>query len=159
MKRLVTLLLLAAFTASCTEKRPIGVVVLPVERLTPTYHDQYTGLASPARLVIEDPQAFEEVWNRAFGGYGPSPPLPAVDFAHEVVVVAALGEQSSGGYSIRVAGAVVTSSAVLISVESTAPGARCVVSGALTQPLDIVKIARSGRGFRFQESSLARSCR
>ena len=158
MKRLVAILLLATIAAGCTAKRPLGVIVLPMERLTPQYRDQYTGLTSPARLVVEEARSFEEIWSRAFGTYQPPPPLPDVDFAREVVIVAALGEPSTGGYLIRVTGAIATSAGVLVAVESTAP-AGCAVSAAQTQPLDIVKIPRRARTFRFEESSVARRCR
>lgn len=159
MKRLVALLLLATIAAGCTETKPTAVVVLPLERLTPPYRDQYTGLTSPARLVVEEARSFEEIWSRAFGTYQPPPPLPDVDFAREVVIVVALGEQGSGGYLIRVTGAIATSADVLVAIESTAPGADCAVSSALTQPLDIVKIPRRAATFRFEESSVARRCR
>ena len=105
-------------------------------------------------------------WNnhrvrQAFAGRSPAPAVPAVDFATEFVVVAALGEHPTGGYMIEVAGALADAGGVLVGIRATAPGKGCPVTLAFTQPLDIVKIKRPSAGavpVRFEEKLVSTDC-
>ncbi|MCC6348335.1 MAG: protease complex subunit PrcB family protein [Candidatus Eisenbacteria bacterium] len=134
-----------------------------VTRITPdapraTYH---SALHEPLRTACFDEAGFAELWNRAFADRGTVPAPPAVDFAREFVVVAALGERSSGGYAIEISGALLENGAVVVGVLSTSPGKNCPVTLALTQPLDIVRLARPNDGplpVRFEEKSVITSC-
>jgi hypothetical protein len=136
---------------------------IDVTRITPdapslVYHSQ---LGDPLRTAIFDAATFTETWNRAFASRDPLPEVPAVDFATEFVVVAALGERSSGGYAIEVAGAVSEANGVVVGIKATAPGKGCPVSLALTQPLDIVKLKRPSPGslpVRFEERLVSTDC-
>src|SRR6266508_4397374 len=66
-----------------------------------------TGYRERARLVIRAAAEWAAAWKELWAGASPAPPLPAVDFSKEMVIVAAMGEQASGGHSIAVASAAV----------------------------------------------------
>lgn len=137
-------------------------VPLEVTRITPSGAPVgYSGLASPTRLAIFDAATFAETWGRAFANHDPKPALPQVDFAHEFVVVAAMGVQGTGGYAIEVSGAATDDVGVVVGVKLTVPGKGCVVTQASTQPTDIVKVKRPSSGtvrVSFEEQTSKTDC-
>jgi hypothetical protein len=159
MKRLLFscawLALAGCIDRSAPVANPDDSVVL--ERITPTAPQiaHYSSLAKPERLLVRDAQTFADVWARAFG---PDVPVPNVDFAQERVIVAALGQRASGGYGIEVKSAVVEGGELVVDVTSTSPGRDCVVSLAITHPVDMVKVRIRAGSARFREQSLVKDC-
>lgn len=138
-------------------------VPIDVTRITPEAPSTvfYSQLKDPLRTAVFDAATFEEIWKRAFAGRDPVPAPPQVDFTTHFVVVAALGERSSGGYAIEVSGAMREHDGVVVGVLSTSPGKGCSVSLAMTQPLDVVMIKRPASGpvpVRFEEKFATRNC-
>lgn len=115
----------------------------------------YSGLVWSERLVVRDPAAWTTVWNRIWAGTGQAPPLPEIDFFRDIVVVAALGEQPSNGYEIRVESAVAKGETVTVSVRSVVGCRRLAV---MTQPVDIARVARREGTIRFREIHERESC-
>jgi hypothetical protein len=70
------------------------------------------------------------------------PPLPGIDFTQEMIVASALGTRTSGGYDVLLTQASEDSGRVRIGVLETSPGASCVVTLALTQPIDLGRVPR-----------------
>jgi hypothetical protein len=134
----------------------------PIEltRITPNAPEPvyYSGLSDSSRLVITDAHTLADVWNRVFATMGQPPAVPKVDFGHDRVLVAALGVRSSGGYRIEFDHASLEGGEVVAEVRATSPGAHCATSLALTQPVDIVKLPRSGSSVRFVESRATADC-
>ena len=154
----------AAAQAGCISN-PTGIVTAPqtaieMTRITPNAPEPlyYSGLSDPARLVITDQATLEEVWNRVFATMTEPPAVPTVDFAHERVLVAALGARSSGGYRIEFDLATEENGDVVAEVRTSSPGAHCATSLAITQPVDIVKLPLSGGPIRFVESRTTTDC-
>lgn len=117
-----------------------------------------TGLLAPTRMLISDAATLADVWGRAYGGIQPAPELPSVDFTSERVLLAALGERSSGGYGIEFTRLAIEGGELVAEVRSTSPGKFCAVSTALTQPVDIVKFPRTDATVRFVESKAIADC-
>lgn len=119
-----------------------GAVDVPLARFRSdgaTFSDN-SGFTQPARLVVRDAAAWRDAWATIWQGYGTVPPLPAVDFSREIVLVAALGQRPSGGYSILVDSAATRDGELFVRVRSIAPGARCGTTTALTSPVDVVRV-------------------
>jgi hypothetical protein len=162
--RLIPLMLAAL--AACAESPAGGlplvdlpgqaVAVTPVGERYPSY---YSGFEQSARIVVEDAEEWAQVWSRLWNNQHPVPPLPAVDFSREVVVVAAMGTRPNGGYSIRVQAAAVHEGSLTVRVVETSPGSRCVTTQAITTPTDVVRVARSGLPVRFTTATGVLSCR
>lgn len=146
MNRVLPLMAVATFLLTgCPDDSLSPGRALDFTRITPHSNSVHSsGLSDPLRLAVFDAPAFAEVWGRAFANHDPKPPVPEVDFTTDFVVVVALGERSSGGYAIEVAGARAEGSGVVIGVLATSPGKGCPVTLAMTQPLDIVKVKRPG---------------
>lgn len=161
---IVLAIVAAAAQAGCISN-PTGIVTTPqtsieMTRITPNAPEPiyYSGLGESARLVITDQATLEDVWNRVFATMTEPPAVPTVDFGHERVLLAALGARSSGGYRIEFDHATAENGDVVAEVRTSSPGARCATSLAITQPVDIVKLALSGGPIRFVESQTITDC-
>lgn len=150
---LALLLVPGCFDENIVEPNPVAI-----ERLNPPGAGTYSGMVDPAREVVRDAVAFETLWKKAWT-YTPPPAVPEVDFATHVVLVVALGEQGSGGYSIRVTEVASEGYGLRATVRSTAPGKGCAVSLALTQPVEFVSVPASGAAIRFEEEQDVTPCK
>jgi hypothetical protein len=105
-----------------------------------------SGMDRAARFVVRDAATWQATWNQIYQGSSPVPPLPAVDFSREMIVVAALGSHPTGGYNILLEGAAeAPSNGTVFTVSSVSPGPRCATTQAFTQPVDIARLPlRSG---------------
>ena len=152
-------LCLAACAAPEQSTLPPGPT-LPVVRLrSEPYSFEYnSGLSAPARLVVRDAGAWQSLWTQIYDGRSTVPPLPAVDFSRDMIVVAALGTRSSGGYSIMIDGASGAGANITIAVRAISPGRTCGVTAALTQPVDIARLPRRDGKVSFVERAEVKEC-
>jgi hypothetical protein len=75
-----------------------------------------------------------------------------------MLLVAAMGTRSTGGYTIEIEAVDRDSSAITASVRSRSPGKSCGTTAALTAPVDIVRIPRSDHPVRFVEEHIVTNC-
>ena len=152
--------MLAAACAGSDISQPPGPNVPMVRlRAEPYAFTFYSGLDRPERLVVRDPDTWQTVWSQIHSRQSPLPPLPAVDFSREMIVVAARGARGSGGYNILLAGASeAAANGTLVTVISRSPGRTCVVTGALTQPVDIARLPLRSGPVTFVEQTHVTSC-
>jgi hypothetical protein len=61
-----------------------------------------SGLTRPESRVIRNAQAWQQLWKRHAAEIEPAPALPEVDFAAEMVIVVALGDRPSAGWSVEI---------------------------------------------------------
>jgi PrcB C-terminal len=114
-----------------------------------------TGIGEARRMVIRDANGFDEAWSELGAG-----DRPEVDFTHNVVVLAALGERPTGGYEIAVSRVAQADGQLSIEVVETTPGPNCITAGPETQPVDMVIVpAAAVRGWSFLERNEIRACR
>lgn len=116
-----------------------------------------SGLSASTRVVIRDAAAWKEMWSRIWTTQ-PAPPLPNVDFNQEMVIVAALGTRSSGGYSIAIESAYREGGSLHIVIRTEAPGSGCMATMALTAPVDVARVPRSADPVQFHEKDVTRNC-
>jgi protease stability complex PrcB-like protein len=166
-RRLVTvlprcsfLLLTLALAACSSPSSPDGQAPLAVTRLGPetasfTY---YSGMRQSQRLVVRDQATWQQTWSTIWSNTSAVPALPAVDFDREMVIVAALGERTSGGFSILVDRVTESGNGLTVSVRSVSPGSSCIVTLALTQPVDIVRVTRRDGMVSFTETTAVQNC-
>jgi Tfp pilus assembly protein FimT len=134
---------------------PVGST-LPVTRLRaePYSFAYYSAMKDSVRLTVRDAGEWQQAWSAV--GHGT--PLPQVDFGQEMVIVAALGQRNSGGYSIYVDSAYQRDGHVEVVVRKVSPGAQCGTTAALTEPVDIARLPASTQPVRFRERSLVHNC-
>lgn len=118
----------------------------------------YSGLGSRERLVIRGASDWNAMWSTLASGSSPTPAVPEVDFATEMVILASMGSRSTGGYSIEIPGVFEHAGDVFVSVRETSSGRNCFVTQAFTQPVALVLVpSRSGRVV-FSEVAVTRDC-
>ncbi len=160
-------LVLAALAAGCAELPSISpgpdldelagepVQLTPLQEHIPV---GYSGFGEQAQLVVETEAEWEEVWLRLWRNVDSVPPVPAVDFGSETVLVAAMGARPTGGYAVRLESAAVQGHEVVVRVVETSPAGGCGVRMATSSPADVVKMQRTSRPTRFQVVQSVREC-
>ncbi len=109
----------------------------------------HSGYTSQANLVIQDSQAWVDLWNQHMLFMIEPMPVPEVDFAENMVVAVFMGEVNTGGYALHIFEVVETGSSVVVKMERVEPGPRCIVPQVLTQPYHMVQIARTEKPVTF----------
>lgn len=171
MRRLISAFALLA-TAGCaaptggadapplSNETPAGGEPIPITRLrAEPYSFAYnSGLADSARLAVRSQAEWQQAWSALWRNASPVPPPPSMDFGREVVVVAALGQRNSGGYGIYVDSAYQRAGHVEVVVRKVSPGAGCVTTAALTEPVDVAVIPVTGQPLQFRERATVHAC-
>lgn len=156
----------AAVMAACAHPEATRPILIPGDpvpivrlRAEPYSFAFYSGLEQPGRIVVRDPSTWQALWAQIHSRQSPVPPVPAIDFSQEMLVVAALGSRSSGGYGILVDAANEAQNAgLVVTVRSISPGVKCGRTAALTQPVDIARIPRRDGDVSFLERSQVTDC-
>ncbi len=141
------------------EPRPAAAAPL-LDSLSHLLHEENSGLKDPVRTVIRDSSAWKEWWRRVTADHLQAVPVPSVDFHREMVVLVGLGTQRSTGYevsvvSVRRVGATLQ---VRVQVSLLGPGP-CMAGMAVTSPVDVIRIPRSGSVVTFLDESFQQDCR
>jgi len=123
----------------------VGEELTIAERWTGTY----SGIKTASERVIRDTGTWAKLWIQLHSIQSPVPPVPKVDFDNQIVLAVFLGEQRTGGYSIRITKLKSTDTHIEVHVERTAPPPQNDVTTALTQPYDIAVIAKPDKPVKF----------
>ena len=145
---------LLALLPGCLDEDVVRPTPLPIERLTPAGGASFSGLTDSLRVVVGDAATFAQWWTAAW----PEEPLPDVDFGSHTVIVAAMGERSSSGFSIRVDEVLSEGYGLRVLVRTEVPGTSCSVATVMTQPTDFVSVAVRGKPVRFVEEREVTDC-
>ncbi len=110
------------------------------------------------RLVIRDGATWAKVWKQFADTHQPIAAIPVIDFAKSVVIVAAMGIQSSGGYTITVDDVRIIAGGARISITEKSPGKGCIVTMAMTEPASVVLVPRFAGEAVFVEHTSQYDC-
>ena len=133
---------------------PVAVRRLRAEPYSFTYN---SGFRDSARIIARDSITWARVWDKLHERSSPQP-LPRVSFADSMVVVVALGQRSTGGYSIMVDSAARVRDTLANTVRRTSPGPRCGTTAALSEPVDIAVLPRVTGPVRWVERAEVTRC-
>lgn len=118
----------------------------------------YSGFIQAARQVIANQQDWEAAWAQLYATHTPKPALPAVDFGSERVILAALGNRNTGGYSIHIDAIETTEDGSTVFITTVEPGSSCGTTQALTQPVHAVRVPTPPGPVRFEQRAATRNC-
>jgi len=123
----------------------------PFETIDRGFH---SGIRDARQVVIYDLEAWRGLWTEHVKGRFPEPPLPPVNFIHEMVIAFFLGEKSTSGYTATVREIFVSDGKLVVKVDVETPPPGAFLLQVLTQPFHIVKVARTDLpvDFLIQES-------
>ncbi|MDY6816855.1 MAG: protease complex subunit PrcB family protein [Pseudomonadota bacterium] len=103
----------------------------------------HCGLTAPGHLLLKsetDVGRLEGLQGRTL----PLAPLRAVDFEREQVVLAALGQKPTGGYSVTLVSSAIEDDTLELSVRIREPQPGVVVTQALTTPCAAIAVTARG---------------
>lgn len=118
----------------------------------------YSGITEDSNFVVRDSAAWRQLWERINKPFIPPPALPPIDFAREMVVVAALGAKPSAGYDVTISSVGRGSDGMEVSVRTRAPAPGCPVEAVVTQPVDLARVPFTAGPVRFRETSEVIPC-
>jgi len=132
---------------------------LTVTRLAPNIRMPIdSGIEKETLSVIKDQGAWQTLWNSIHANMSPAPPIPAVDFTKEMILVAAAGQKPSSGYTMAITSAVEANGEVTVSVDAMSPGSKCVGLTVMTSPVDLARVTRRDGPVRFNVARRTRDC-
>jgi len=85
-------------------------------------------------MVIRSEAEWVAYWNGIVKPWDRVPTLPAVEFEHEVVLLALMGRQPSSGYSVAMDSLIVAGDSATVFVNGVTPGKGCGVFTAVSCP-------------------------
>ena len=115
------------------------------------------GISQRARLVIRDRAEFSELWNNMMRNTSEKPLLPEVDFAREMLIVAAMGHQPSA-YEIIIDSACEVDNQLEVLVRSTKFLPCGAYAGLLPETVDIVRLPKTDLPVVFRETEVTSDC-
>ncbi|MCB0402822.1 MAG: protease complex subunit PrcB family protein [Flavobacteriales bacterium] len=118
-----------------------------------------SGFETPTMKVISTMEDLSQTWEIAYKNYLKKKEFPAVDLEEFDVILVALGERNSGGYSIQVESAVSIGNAVTVTVIETKPGSNCMTTEAITYPFQLVQIPKTGKTISFEKTEKVIHCK
>jgi hypothetical protein len=117
----------------------------------------YSGMKMRQRLVVRDAATWANAWQQIT--WSPLTTAPVVDFASDLLIVAAMGTMPTGGYSIDVDDVGVGGGNASISITEQSPGPTCVVTQSLTAPVTVVVVPKFAGQATFAEHTAQLACR
>jgi len=109
----------------------------------------FSGHKKAAYYVIENEDEWADIWNQHVRFGLPPPPPLEVNFSDTTIIAVFMGEFNTGGYGIEIKNILDMNESVLVKVEKTYPGRRCIVTMAFTEPFHIVRVERIEKEIEF----------
>jgi len=100
------------------------------------------GYAAAANEVHRDAASFAAAWKKASAHLAPPPAAPPVDFATEMVALAALGRKPNAGWGVEIVGLRRTDAGLRILYAVREPAAGEMSATVLTNPWHAVVVPR-----------------
>ena len=102
----------------------------------------FSGYQQPAHLIVTNETQWAEVWKKHSAQEKPAKPLPKVDFDKETVLFVALGQKTTGGYSVEISRVdeIVGKTAAFVKTLAPKPGG--IQLQSLTAPFHIVAVPK-----------------
>ena len=117
-----------------------------------------SGFREPARVVIDNQQAWRSFWESYEAGRFPKTDPPSVDFERNRVIAGMMGERNTGGYAISIAGVFESDDRTIVRVLESSPGRDCAVIQAVTSPVSAATIPRSTLPVEFVDAGVTAPC-
>ncbi len=137
--------------------RDESTVTAPPQTAARLLSASQSGFTEPAELAVRERGEFAAAWATLHRGLPGNAP-PEVDFSRRTVVLLALGERSSGGYSVRFDGITREEGGAVVRYTVTRPGPGCMTTQAITSPVDVVSVSRVEGAVRFERQEVVDSC-
>jgi PrcB C-terminal len=158
MRKLLYVLALPLLAPCTSTAQADRVLLLPQDSARHLSQPGMEGPPEPIQLVLRTAAEWDSVWQMVNRSrvYPPAPPAPAVDFAHEMVLLSGLGRQPTSGWNIRIDTVVIRRDTVRVIIHSVAP--QCIAGMMITYPWDAVRVSRTDRVVQFVKRPIINRC-
>ncbi|MGI8546923.1 MAG: protease complex subunit PrcB family protein [Gemmatimonadaceae bacterium] len=116
-----------------------------------------SGFTESENLVLKTDAGLASAWKTVHAGI-PGNPAPAIDMAHNMVVLIALGQRSTGGYTVRFDSLTTEAAGAVVRYTVTSPGPGCMNTQMITSPIDVVSVPRIDGTVRFEKTDAVNRC-
>lgn len=137
---------------------PEGATELTAEPVEEVVNRFYSGIADRRREVIRTPEDWRAFWTEFTVLQQPPPDAPIIDFDHQMVIVATMGRQTTGGHLITIPAVHEHEGELFVEVVEVSPGAGCMTTQALTAPATAIKVEARDDPVMFVERIEQQSC-
>lgn len=117
-----------------------------------------SGIAEAERLLIRNEADWQSAWKRLVANVSPQPSPPAIDFSHDMVLLAALGARPTTGYGIHIAHVGRTAGVTYVEVRTERPGKRCRPAQRTVTPADVAVVPQLNEPVTFVEVDSVVAC-
>lgn len=142
MKKLL-IVIAVALTTSCIST-PVNEQPVPFATLA---RGNYCAVTKPQDHIIQSQAELQKFWKKLDLVEQKMPPI---DFNAQTVLAIFMGEQTSGGYAIRIDRIVRTPKSIIVMVRKILPAKDEQVSMALSQPYILVSIPHTDLPIKFE---------
>jgi VWFA-related protein len=122
-------------------------VLTPVQPIT-LNNDMMSGVGRAEQVVARTADEWQALWRR----HAPGRPVPAVDFAKNMVVAVFLGSRPSGGYQVEITRVRSDGTALIVEWAERRPGPDQMAAQVITAPAHIVAVPRHAGDVRFEKA-------
>lgn len=131
----------------------ITVATGPVP-MTRVFTDRYSGIRTQREEVIAQQARWQLVWDEIMSTRSPKPPLPAVDFDRDVVILAAMGETGDACKTVAIEEVSHAGELLFVRIKDVRSPASCTCPPVTVQPVDIVTVPRRTTTATFSRRSV-----
>ena len=110
-------------------------------------------------IIITTQQEMDLAWGEMFAAYSRKPPIPMMDFETKQFLLVTMGEQASGGYSIKVKSITKTNNKTTVTIENAKPGKACNTTSALIYPFQLIEMPKIIEKLDFVSISKINECK
>jgi hypothetical protein len=130
---------LSAFAFSCSSQGEEETII-PFEVI---HGGPFASVSAKKEMTAANQDDYLKIMNEVYANLDQMPQIPEVDFTKNDVVAVFMGAKTTGGYSINVDKVIKRKDALTVAVNETSPAANCVVTQAITQPFQVIKIPKT----------------
>jgi hypothetical protein len=139
---LAILLIPAALAVSgCSDDDPAGPRREPIAFQT-LHASQFSGIGTRRGEIVRDQARWSAVWQEIHGSVTPQPPLPAVDFLAEMVILAAAGQRGDSCWDVSIRSVESGGGEVAVRADEIRRTG-CGCAAVIVHPVHVVRAARA----------------
>jgi hypothetical protein len=144
-------------TEKNNQNTPGSTMDLKIETLSQESMGSPLMITDETLLVIRNQEELDRLWEHPTSMME-KPDNPSIDFSNHFILVSAMGEMPSSGYSTTIEYLEENEGVLVAHVKNLFPGAGCVNLMVITTPHHIVKINRTDADVRFEVVSEVVDC-
>lgn len=134
-----TLIALSVFAFSCSSQGDEETVI----SFEVIHGGPFASVSVKKEMTATNKDDYLKIMNEVYSNLDQMPQIPEVDFTKNDVVAVFMGAKTTGGYSINVDKVIKRKDALTVAVNETSPAVNCVVTQAITQPFQVIKIPKT----------------